>query len=80
MLSIIFEAGFKLLVVFNRDFISLFMHIDIKVLIMIKKNVFIVKMVFDFRHSVQNLFYQWPNKEMKSMWSSDSEIYDICKS
>lgn len=80
MLSIIYEAGFKLLVVFNRDFISLFMHIDIKVLIMIKKNVFIVKMVFDFRHSVQNLFYQWPNKEMKSMWLSDSEIYDICKS
>lgn len=52
MLSIIYEAGFKLLVVFNRDFISLFMHIDIKVLIMIKKNIFIVKMVFDFRHTL----------------------------
>lgn len=43
MLSIIYEAGFKLLVVFNRDFISLFMHIDIKVLIMIKKKRFYCK-------------------------------------
>lgn len=58
MLSIIFEAGFKLLVVFNRDFISLFMHIDIKVLIMIKKNVFIVKMVFDFRHTLTIIQYK----------------------
>lgn len=58
MLSIIYEAGFKLLVVFNRDFISLFMHIDIKVLIMIKKNVFIVKMVFDFRHTPTIIQYK----------------------
>lgn len=58
MLSIIYEAGFKLLVVFNRDFISLFMHIDIKVLIMIKKTVFIVKMVFDFRHTLTIIQYK----------------------
>lgn len=58
MLSIIYEAGFKLLVVFNRDFISLFMHIDIKVLIMIKKTFFIVKMVFDFRHTLTIIQYK----------------------
>lgn len=58
MLSIIYEAGFKLLFVFNRDFKSLFMHIDIKVLIMIKKNVFIVKMVFDFRHTLTIIQYK----------------------
>lgn len=43
MLSIIYEAGFKLLFVFNRDFKSLFMHIDIKVLTMIKKKRFFCK-------------------------------------